>query len=164
MDLLKNQRKNIGQYWSDAAKQQEAFANGDLDVGTTWQYTANLLTADKKPVKTVLPSEGSTGWSDTWMISSKAKHPNCMYKWMDYIVSPSVNAQVAEYFGEAPAQTLACQHTSDKTFCQTYHALDQSYSNQLPFWTTPTKNCGDDRGDKCKDYSEWVQAWTEIKG
>ena len=26
------------------------------------------------------------------MISSKAKHPNCMYKWMDWIVSPKVNA------------------------------------------------------------------------
>ena len=23
---------------------------------------------------------------------------------------------------------------------------------------------GDDRGAVCKDYSEWVQAWTEIKG
>ena len=35
--------------------------------------------------QTVLPKEGSTAWSDTWMISSKAKHPNCMYKWMNYI-------------------------------------------------------------------------------
>jgi putative spermidine/putrescine transport system substrate-binding protein len=26
------------------------------------------------------------------------------------------------------------------------------------------KDCGDDRGEVCKDYSEWVQAWTEIKG
>ena len=46
------------------------------------------------------------------MISSKAKHPNCMYKWMNWIISPTVNAQVAEYFGEAPAQTLACEHTT----------------------------------------------------
>ena len=36
----------------------------------------------------MLPKEGATGWSDTWMISSKAKHPNCMYKWMNYITSP----------------------------------------------------------------------------
>ena len=38
------------------------------------------------------------------MISSKAKHPNCMYEWMNWIVSPKVNAEVAEFFGEAPAQ------------------------------------------------------------
>ena len=52
-----------------------------------------------------LPKEGATGWSDTWMISSKAKHPNCMYMWMNWIVSPKVNAEVAEFFGEAPAQS-----------------------------------------------------------
>ena len=42
-----------------------------------------------------MPEEGSTGWSDTWMVAAKAKHPNCAYKWMDWIVSPEVNAQVA---------------------------------------------------------------------
>ena len=31
----------------------------------------------RAPVEAFLPDEGSTGWSDTWMISSKAKNPNC---------------------------------------------------------------------------------------
>ena len=43
-------------------------------LGTTWQVIANLLTGGEVPVATVLPKEGATGWSDTWMISSKAKH------------------------------------------------------------------------------------------
>src|SRR5205085_8238787 len=77
VDLLKAQRKNIGEYWADYTKEQAAFANGNSQVGTTWQVIANLLAADKVKVKTILPSEGATGWSDTWMISSKAKHPNC---------------------------------------------------------------------------------------
>ncbi len=111
-----------------------------------------------------MPKEGSTGWSDTWMIAKDAKHPNCMYKWFDWIVSPKVNAQVAEYFGEAPAQTKACAETQDKNHCTTYHALDQTYADQIAYWTTPTKECGDDRGNVCKDYSAWTQAWTAIKG
>ena len=60
-----------------------------------------------------LPEEGATGWSDTWMISSQAKHPNCMYMWMNYIISPKANAEVAEFFGEAPAQSLACKETEE---------------------------------------------------
>ena len=40
-------------------------------------------TPTRSPVETILPKEGATGWSDTWMISSKAKHPNCMYMWMN---------------------------------------------------------------------------------
>ena len=164
VNLLKQQRKNIGEYWSDYTKEQAAFTSGDSTVGTTWQVIANLLSADKVPVKTTLPKEGSTGWSDTWMISSKAKHPNCMYKWMNWIISPKVNAQVAEWFGEAPSNAKACNYTADKNHCAIYHAGDAPYYRRVAFWTTPRKQCGDDRGAVCKDYSEWVQAWTDIKG
>ncbi|WP_037412698.1 ABC transporter substrate-binding protein [Candidatus Solirubrobacter pratensis] len=164
VQLLKQQRANIGEYWSDYTKEQQAFANGDSTVGTTWQVIANLLDGDKVPVKTTLPKEGATGWSDTWMISSKAKHPNCMYMWMDWIISPKANAQVAEWFGEAPSNAKACAETQNKDHCKIFHADDQAYFDKVSFWTTPRKACGDDRGAVCKDYSDWVQAWTEIKG
>jgi putative spermidine/putrescine transport system substrate-binding protein len=164
IDLLKEQRKHIGEYWSDYTKEQAAFANGDSVVGTTWQVIANLLEADKVPVKVVLPKEGATGWSDTWMISSKAKHPNCMYMWMNHIISPKANAAVAEWFGEAPSNQKACAETAVKNHCEIFHAEDEDYFSKVSYWTTPTKDCGDDRGAVCKDYSEWVQAWTEIKG
>jgi putative spermidine/putrescine transport system substrate-binding protein len=164
VDLLKKQRGIIGEYWSDYTKEQAAFTSGDSVLGTTWQVIANLLEADKVPVKVVLPKEGATGWSDTWMISSKAKNPNCMYMWMDHIISPKANAAVAEWFGEAPSNRKACAETANKDHCDIFHAEDEDYFSKVAYWTTPTKDCGDDRGATCKDYSEWVQAWTEIKG
>jgi putative spermidine/putrescine transport system substrate-binding protein len=164
VDLLKKQRQNIGEYWSDATKQIQAFQSGSTVVGTTWQYQANVLEGEKAPIETTLPEEGSTGWSDTWMISSKAKHPNCMYLWMDHIISPEANAKATEYFGEAPSSKEACALTADKNHCTTFHADDEDYFDQVWYWTTPQADCGDDRGQVCKDYSEWTQAWTEIKG
>jgi putative spermidine/putrescine transport system substrate-binding protein len=165
VDLLKKQKANIGEYWADYTKEVDAFDSGTSVIGTTWQVIANTIDANgKTKVKTVLPKEGSTGWSDTWMIAAKAKHPNCMYKWMDWIVSPQVNSQVAEYFGEAPAQTKACEFTSDKSFCDTYHALDSAYAAQIHYWTTPQVQCVDGSGTDCTDYSTWVTKWQEIKG
>ncbi len=166
VDLLKQQRDVIGEYWSDYTKEQSAFTGGDSVVGTTWQVIANLVAADKKspPIEAILPKEGATGWSDTWMISSQAKHPNCMYRWMDHIISPKANAQVAEWFGEAPANEKSCALTDNKDHCDIFHANDEAYFDRVAYWNTPTKDCGDDRGDTCKDYSEWVKAWTEIKG
>ncbi|MGH2975235.1 MAG: ABC transporter substrate-binding protein, partial [Solirubrobacterales bacterium] len=126
VNLLKQQRPNVGEYWSDAAKQIAAFAGGDSEVGTTWQYQYFALQEEGEPVAAspasqgFLPEEGATGWSDTWMISNQAKHPNCMYMWMDWIVEPQVNAEVAEFFGEAPAQELACEETADPEFCTKY--------------------------------------------
>jgi len=98
------------------------------------------------------------------MLSSEAEHPNCMYMWMDHIISPKANAAVAEWFGEAPSNQKSCAETATKDHCKIFHAEDEPYFEKVAFWTTPTKNCGDDRGAVCKDYSEWVQAWTEVKG
>ncbi|MFM9045256.1 MAG: ABC transporter substrate-binding protein [Solirubrobacterales bacterium] len=164
VDLLKTQGEYVGEYWSDYTKQIEAFANDSSQVGTTWQVIVNLLGDEDATVDAILPKEGATGWSDTWMISSEAKHPNCMYMWMDHIISPQANAEVAEWFGEAPANEKSCKLTSDEDHCYTFHAGDKKYWENVYYWTTPTKDCGDDRGDACKTYNDWVQAWTEIKG
>ncbi|MET9450158.1 ABC transporter substrate-binding protein [Streptomyces cinerochromogenes] len=163
--LLKQQNANVGEYWSDYLKEVSAFKSGDSVVGTTWQVIANLAASEGAKVKALLPKEGSTGWSDTWMVSARAKHPNCAYKWLDWIVSPKVNAQVAEYFGEAPANSRACAETSDKNFCTVYHAADENYWKKIAFWNTPIEQCLDGRKDvRCVPYAKWVQAWTEIKG
>jgi putative spermidine/putrescine transport system substrate-binding protein len=169
VDLMKEQRPNVGEYWSDAAKQIQAFGSGDNLVGTTWQYQYFALKDEGKPMAAspasqgFLPKEGATGWSDTWMISSEAKHPNCMYMWMDWIVSPTANAEVAEYFGEAPAQSLACEHTKESDFCAKYHAENPGFWKRVYYWETPVSDCGNGESD-CKDYNQWVQAWTTIKG
>jgi putative spermidine/putrescine transport system substrate-binding protein len=169
VELLKEQRPYVHEYWSDAAKQISSFANGASMVGTTWQYQYFTLKEQGIPVAAspasqgFLPKEGATGWSDTWMISSKAKHPNCMYEWMNWIVSPKVNAEVAEYFGEAPAQSLACGHTEDKGFCTKYHADNPGFWKRVYYWETPVSECGNGEND-CKNYNDWVRAWTEIKG
>lgn len=169
VNLLKEQRANVGEYWSDAAKQIQAFASGDNEVGTTWQYQYFALLEEGEPMAAspasqgFLPKEGATGWSDTWMLSSTAKHPNCMYMWMNHIVSPKANAEVAEFFGEAPAQSLACDQTADKEFCAKYHAENPAFWKRVYYWQTPLADCGNGEED-CKDYNEWVQAWTTIKG
>ncbi|MFE9693156.1 ABC transporter substrate-binding protein [Micromonospora sp. NPDC005806] len=165
VDLLKKQNETIGEYWSDYTKEVQAFKTGNSVLGTTWQVIANLAQADKAPVEAILPEEGATGWSDTWMISAKSKHPNCAYRWMDHIISPKANAAVAEWFGEAPANKLSCQQTADKNHCTTFHAEDEAYFEKVWFWSTPVAQCLDGRTDvKCKDYAAWTQAWTTIKG
>lgn len=164
VDLLKTQRESVGEYWADYLKEVQAFKSGDSVVGTTWQVIANLAEA-KAPVKAILPEEGATGWSDTWMVATDSKHKTCAYKWMDWIVSPDINAQVAEWFGEAPANLKACGKTTDKSFCRTYHADDADYAGQIHYWTTPIEECLDGRTDvTCTDYATWTQRWTEIKG
>jgi putative spermidine/putrescine transport system substrate-binding protein len=182
VNLLKQQHPFVGQYWALATPQINSFTNGDSVVGTTWQYQYFALLADKQPVKApgpstgFVPSEGATGWSDTWMIAKNAAHPNCMYKWMNFITSPMANAEVAQYFGEAPAQSKSCDPSTltaaakadglpaDPQFCNEYRAADSNFWKRVYYWQVPLADCGDNRGNTCKDYNDWSAAWTQIKG
>ncbi|WP_062517524.1 extracellular solute-binding protein [Demequina gelatinilytica] len=160
VDLLKTQNASIGEYWSDYLLEIQAFESGDSVVGTTWQVIQNSISSGNTDV--VLPEEGATGWSDTWMIASESEAPNCAYAWLDYIASPEVNAQATAYFGEAPSSEAACDFRDD---CEAYHAGDEEYAAQIWYWTTPVSDCVDGREDvECVDYSEWTKAWQEIKG
>ncbi|GAT71940.1 ABC transporter substrate-binding protein [Microbacterium hydrocarbonoxydans] len=160
--LLKEQRQHVGEYWSDYLKEIQAFESGDSVVGTTWQVIQNVLEGSGAKTAVTLPEEGATGWSDTWMIASEAKSPNCAYAWLDWIASPEANAQATSYFGEAPSSQEACDFRDD---CEAYHAGDASYAEQIWYWTTPIAECVDGRTDvECVDYAKWTEAWQEIKG
>lgn len=162
--LFEEQRVNIGEYWSDYLKEVQAFETGDTVVGTSWQVIRNSL-AEGTPAEVVLPEEGATGWSDTWMIAADAKSPNCAYAWLDYIASPEANAQATEYFGEAPSNAAACDFTVNPDHCASYHAGDADYAAQIWYWSTPIAQCLDGRTDvQCTDYSDWTTAWQKIKG
>lgn len=164
VEVLKTQREYIGEYWSDYLKEISAFETGDSVVGTTWQVIVNNI--KNKDVEAILPEEGATAWNDTWMLSSQAEHPNCAYKWMDYIISPEGNAAATSYFGEAPNSDEACEISPEmEEHCKLFNAGDEEFSDKLWYWRTPIKECLDGRTDvECTDYAQWTEAWTEIKG
>lgn len=161
---LETQKSIVSQYWALYTDQQAALEAGSVTLGTTWQVIVNLAKANGAKIDSTLHKEGATGWSDTWMISSKAKHPNCAYMWLNHIISPQANAAVAEWFGEAPSNAKSCALTSDPNHCATYHADDEAYFANVWYWTTPTSKCLDGRTDvECVPYSEWVNAWNKLR-
>jgi putative spermidine/putrescine transport system substrate-binding protein len=162
--LLKQQRPLVKKYWTGAADEVELFKNGDAVIGAAWPLQTNTLEADKVPVKELIPSEGATGWADTWMLAAHAKHPNCAYKWVNWVSTPKVQAEQAISFGETPANTKACPFMDEikKGSCAKYHAnAPSAYFESIKFWKTPVKDCGNGRND-CTDYSLWQRKWTEI--
>ena len=167
VELLKAQKPAVTQRWVDYLKQMDDFRAGTSNVGTTWQIITNLLQGETPPVKVdvIKPSEGATGWSDTWMINSKTKNLACAYAYIDYLTSPATNAKIAEWFGEAPGNSKSCALTADKNHCTIFHADDDPFWQDIWYWQTPTADCADGRTDvKCKGFDDWIKAWTEIKG
>ena len=163
VDLLKETQKPlVSEYWSDYLKQMDALNAGTMTAATTWQVIVNAL--PDAPIAATKAKEGATGWSDTWMIAKDTPNLNCAYKWLDHIASPAINAQAAEYFGEAPGNKKACALTSNPDHCKIFHADTEDYWKDVYYWNTPTEKCLDGRTDvKCVPYAEWSKAWSELR-
>jgi putative spermidine/putrescine transport system substrate-binding protein len=167
IDLLEAQRDAGALYWGTYSDQIASYAAGDVVIGTSWQFQVNLMQAEGSPIAGVLPDEGSTGWSDTWMIHSAAKNPNCMYLWMNHMASAEANGQATVWFGEAPTSQAACDYaeTLSPGHCELTHATDEAYYSKIWYWATPQADCADtDAATTCKDQDAWVAAWTALRG
>jgi putative spermidine/putrescine transport system substrate-binding protein len=133
-------------------------AAGNAIIGEASPRLAALLRADQVPVATSVPA-GSTARSASWMLLHGAKHPECMYRWLDYVLSAKPNAASARYLHEAPATPVACAYMD----CRSAHAADEAWWSRLSFWRTPQRDCHDARGETCVDWFGWSDAWARIR-
>ena len=165
--LLTAQRDAGALYWGTYSDQVASYAAGDVVIGTSWQFQVGLMQGEGQPIAGVLPEEGSTGWSDTWMIAKEAKNPNCMYLWMDHMASAEANGQATVWFGEAPTSQQACDYaeTISPGHCELTHATDEAYYDKIWYWATPQEDCADtDDATTCKTQDDWVEAWNTLRG
>lgn len=165
--LLEAQKASGALYWGTYSDQIASYAAEDVVIGTSWQFQVNLMQGEGEPIAGVLPAEGSTGWSDTWMIAAGAKNPNCMYMWMDHMASAEANGQATVWFGEAPTSQQACDYaeTLSPGHCELTNATNEAYYDKIWYWSTPEADCADeDAATTCKDQDAWVQAWTKVTG
>ena len=165
--LLEELDANDPLYWADYTDQISSYASGDVVVGTTWPLQVNLLQADGAPIEAITPEEGTTGWSDTWMMYSEAEHPNCMLMWMNHMMSAEANSQATVWFGEAATSPQACEAAEALSpgHCEAQHADDTAYWENIWYWSTPQESCADDDdATTCVTQDDWVEAWTTLRG
>jgi putative spermidine/putrescine transport system substrate-binding protein len=162
--LLHQQRPLIKKYWPDAGTEISLFQNKDVFVGAAWPYQTIQLKSNGGPFADTIPSEGATGWGDTWMLATKAPHPNCAYLWTAWVTTPQVQAEQALSFGETPVNTKACAEMEklQAGSCAQYHAdAPGTYFDTIKFWKTPIATCADG-SQNCIPYTQWQAAWTTI--
>jgi putative spermidine/putrescine transport system substrate-binding protein len=164
--LLKQQKPLIKEYWSVPSQEISMFQNGQVFVGAASTYQTVQLKLYNAAVADTIPTEGATGWADTWMLATKAPHPNCAYMWTKWVTTPKVQAQQALFFGETPVNTKACAEMEGLLAgsCGAYHAnADAAYFESIKFWKAPLAMCPDGTSN-CIPYEQWLTAWTSVKG
>jgi len=170
LDVLRLQKPYVTLYWRDPDAVREAFRAGRASVGMAPQATIAELQerpGPGGPIAATEPLEGSMAVSPAWMVAADARHPNCMYRWLNRALDPVVNAGVARAVAIAPANRRSCDVLAargDERHCAVFHADDDGYYAKLLYRTTPSSDCGDARGRVCMDWEDWVRAWERLKG
>ncbi|AXK39685.1 ABC transporter substrate-binding protein [Crenobacter cavernae] len=161
LKVLRQQYRLKHRYWHDVTVQMNDFKNEGVVASSAWGYQVNALKAEKQPIASVIPKEGSTGWADTTMLHTDAKHPVCAYKWMEYSLNTKLQSSLAEWFGSNPVVPNACQQKapSGSDFCQTNGFARFA---QVRFWKTPQAKCATQ--GRCVPYSVWTRDYIAIMG
>lgn len=82
----------IATFTSDAWRDQ--LVAGDLWLAMGYSADA-IKTADENPnLKYVIPRSGTSLWTDTMVIPKSAPNPEAAYAWLNFILQPSIMAQV----------------------------------------------------------------------
>jgi putative spermidine/putrescine transport system substrate-binding protein len=128
----------------------------------SWQFQANILGSKKRPIATVVPTEGATGWADSTMMHAEAKHPNCAYMWLEHSLNPKLQGDLSAWFGSVPAVPAACKGNKllgdEGCARQGYNDFDK-----ISFWKTPTTQCKS-QNNKCVPYHKWVSDYIAVLG
>src|SRR3954463_13291024 len=134
---LKQQRPLVRKYWVLSTDFDELFKSGDATLGAGWPLMTVALKDSGMNIKEVIPKEGVTGWSDSWMLAKNARHPICAYKYMNYVTKPDVQKQVADVTAYSPANLKTCEVVGAKA-CKALHIRDTKYYDTIKYWETPT--------------------------
>lgn len=162
ISTVKKQDKNVKAYWSTPLNARDIFLDG-ATAGAVPLSVIYALNNNNFEANTTEPEEGMIGFSDSWMISSRARNINCMYDWLNHVISPKVNATFSEYAGVAPTNPNACLETKDPNHCSLFHAQDNNYLSKITFITYPEEKCVDGRTEeKCVGYSRWIRDWKKL--
>jgi putative spermidine/putrescine transport system substrate-binding protein len=161
-------RHNVGTFWSQDSSVIGPLGDGQNVLGAVMTHQiaemarAGLPAAGVPAQATAARSGETIGYVQSWLISAHAGNPSCMYRWLSWTASKSVQEQMSAWTGTAPANPAACTGPA-AAICAAFHETSQSTARNITFEHLPLADCGNGRTG-CTDYAHWQSAWHRIAG
>jgi len=95
-DILLKQRPLVRKYWDFGQEVSDLLVNKEIVIADGWSWITLQTRAAKLDVQEVVPSEGVTGWSDSWCISKNAQNYDLALKWADWMIGDEGQIGITE--------------------------------------------------------------------
>jgi spermidine/putrescine transport system substrate-binding protein len=93
---------------------QNQILAGDLLLAMCYSADAIRVSKENSRLKYVIPSSGSSLWTDTMVIPTTAPNPEGAYAWLNFMLQPEVAAQVCQRLSFATPNQAAVEQLPPK--------------------------------------------------
>jgi putative spermidine/putrescine transport system substrate-binding protein/spermidine/putrescine transport system substrate-binding protein len=145
-------RPQVRKFWSSQGELAQLFLNKEVSLAWGWPATIAELKRANFPVGATIPDEGTTGWSDSWMLLKGSPNQEIAQAWMNYMLTGPAQKDMTTVTGYWPVskQVLPLLTPEER---QSSHLDDvKTYYSQIRFWET------------VPNYDAWVALWSEFRG
>ncbi|MEE8202919.1 MAG: spermidine/putrescine ABC transporter substrate-binding protein [Alphaproteobacteria bacterium] len=104
-DLLIRAKKNIRTFAPDSG--QDLLLVGDVDIAVEWNGDIGRAQANDGDIGYAVPREGSMLWMDNVCIPRSAPHARNAHAFINHLLDPAVNAEIANFVHFATANATA---------------------------------------------------------
>jgi putative spermidine/putrescine transport system substrate-binding protein/spermidine/putrescine transport system substrate-binding protein len=148
-DMLIAQKPHVRAYWNFGGEFADIYVNGEVYISDAWPYATLGAKAGGAPVAEVIPAEGVTGWSDSWMITSGAQNVDLCYDWINFMLGPEGQLGVLNYNNYAITNKTVIEGLSSEIREALYmDNIEEGYAQILMWKNVPNMD-------------KWLQVWQE---
>jgi len=145
-------RPQVRKFWNSQGELAQLFLNKEISLAWGWPVAIEELKRANFPVGATIPQEGTTGWSDSWMLLKGSPNKEIAHAWMDYMLTGAAQKPMTEVTGYwAVSKQVLPLLTAEQR--RDSHLEDiENYYSQIHFWET------------VPNYDDWVALWNEFRG
>jgi spermidine/putrescine transport system substrate-binding protein len=112
--LIEN-TKQVRTIYAHNDEMAQLLANGEIWIGDSDDGSYRQAVAKGLKIALAYPKEGITAWYDGPCVIAEAPHEAAAYAFVNYMISPEVQAQLPKELGYAPANSKAIDLVNQKT-------------------------------------------------
>jgi len=146
-------KPNIRKYWATTGEMGTLLQTREVLAGNSWEPTLVSLRKAGRHIIDVVPKEGRSAYSDSWMIVRGAGSNPCVYSWLEWVSTPKAQAlaHAVTGFGYSNAKMAAELAPADRKRYEELGMTDPNVLKKLDWWQSVRRR------------AKYLEIWNQVK-
>lgn len=146
-------KPNIRKFWATTGEMGTLMQTREVLAGNSWEPTLVSLRKAGRHIIDVVPKEGRSAYSDSWMIVRGAASNACVYPWLSWVSTPKAQAlaHAVNGFGYSNAKMPAELAPAEREQYEQLGMTDPNIIKTLDWWQLVRRR------------AKYLETWNQVK-